>query len=720
MLEKYEENSSSYVKSVKEKMIGLFGEQKKLINQSTITIHNMYNRIMQHCMYLRFVIPKTNINSVFARMRYENQGTVLNMNYCIIFQIGNTQLFTTTSANLMSQDGEYKHRFVRFNPNNQNRTQPDEYFETERNVVELINSKKLILSLNYHGEVSQSEQMLKICNEYRFSIIMLANLIVNDRYKYEKGKLPNHINPAWADFIKLPMWDYITPSIKMTNLFKGRDTLTEGKNLTIDISMENGVKLFPLSYGDLASIGKLTQSVWFEVYVQEIVNYLILEMITPCVGLSRKWFIIKDASNDMFDNSSMYEKLRSSELAVNVSSQLDRMGDSIAEHTKKMATNRFFKSVQKLNSTINTIQDGPLLSGYTLCLMVEHTGETLRDTLISSNDPLAKWLTSTPKDLKARVCEIMITFLKLHKEVGIIHTDAHPNNLTVNVQQNYFFHEGATSPYFLNNVNLFQLAGQVYMFPYYGYCFSVIDYSRSILINKKIVQLEHTNKEAEIIFRSQAVGLLRFINRHFPKLVEKNKLEIEVAINVNPELVGKVICPLDVVGILTNLISIIESDSVKFAAMETVKKEFKFIVDKIESHVVENLKKIFEGIYTSVEQLEWFEISIIENNFREFLVTEQWNGLNLDAPEVDSTTVDRIDGVAVATFLESLGGAPCSFYPDKEMQFATVIENFEETVNYYKNRSSFSVLFTEAEIKIDELGAEFSKKRKIQEDNLKE
>jgi hypothetical protein len=333
--------------------------------------------------------------------------------------------------------------------------------------------------------------------------------------------LPNHIYKPFTEIVfkeSDTLYKALSSSVGEDKLFEiihysamfyhSIDMMRKGYKSSLRL----GHKLIPLTITDIKNFKNPKYRPWRELYVDNLVGKLVVNLITPGVPFMGDYFFIKHADHGMFDNDSMHTKLDYSMIGEEIVQLLADTQKKTTEtstvstvpdpsKSKKISKSLKAKSdssdipddVQFINAKFKTISDQLensieytkeelIMSGITMCKIVENIGFTIRDIVrIGGKDyrTMIGPLLIDPSIFSKYVFEIVYTLGCLNSKLGIIQGDLHMNNAVIYpmVRSNYVE---------TNAVILYEIEGLYYKFPHYGAYGGIIDFSRAILLESQI------------------------------------------------------------------------------------------------------------------------------------------------------------------------------------------------------------------------------------------
>lgn len=362
-----------------------------------------------------------------------------------------THEFVCTGPTYRSQDGEYRHRFIGYDQFVQLFEKYSEIFSSvEQMVVDKLASGKLQFYADFYyprGCKVETKYMNEFVNNTRIAIKLYTIAWIRD-YHIIHLKIPeNHMNPAYQYIIyqteDLPTYNEVSEKLKDTtyeNLVKRCELYYQDVN-DPEFNVQRlscGQKIFPLTVLEAIREGDINYSVWREMYITNLLSNLVLNMVCPSFPFIGSWFYIQNSHAGLFDNISMFEKYKHSDIATEVSRQLrevDRYNYYSRDRQSGALSGKFLQLSKNINKAVVYADSDIRLTNLSVCVTSEYVGRTLRDVpniiaqglhyhgldlLFTSEDYFCK-----------HMFEYIYAFYCMNTRLGVIHGDLHMNNVTI-------------------------------------------------------------------------------------------------------------------------------------------------------------------------------------------------------------------------------------------------------------------------------------------------
>jgi hypothetical protein len=257
-----------------------------------------------------------------------------------------------------------------------------------------------------------------------------------------------------------------------------------------------------------------------------------------------------------------------------------------------------------------------------LCGTGEYVGRTMRDipTLVATGDyypGLELAFTNTDTFYK-HMFEYVYSFYCMNMQ-GVIHGDVHLNNVTI--MRLYRLLDPAGKPYTPGAKVCYMVGDTSYVFPHHGLFSCIIDFSRAILGDEEQLCKDFGQTFTADYMKRQKDRVLALLFVFFPKTLERYRNGVEGLLISNFPLMFKIISALDVYVLMSNIKTMTEIDGafkgIKLAPGAT--ELLNNLITRAENNVAQNIKLAVELKITSVDQLEWPNLTILQECFAKYI-----------------------------------------------------------------------------------------------------
>lgn len=590
---------------------------------------------LENLMAIRYNVltSKTEYQSVVFRAMQNEKSTI----YAILYYSTDIlRSYVTLGPSLSSSDGEYRPYLVRLDMLLEYyQIHTEIYEEIEKYLRDRIDNDLELVAMVFGDDIKKSESLSKICDDSRYTIIFFSYVWLLMFWQYKYDMLPNHIYKPFTEIIFKDS-DILYKALASHS---GEDKLFEVIHYSamfyhsIDLlkkgyktSLRLGHKLIPLTVADVKNFKNPKYRPWRELYVDNLVGKLVVNLITPGVPFMGDYFFIKHADHGMFDNDSMHTKLDYSVVGEDIVQSLVDTQKKTAKtpiSKKSDSRNSDIDEVQFLNAKFKAISDQLensieftkeelVMSGVTMCKIVENIGFTLRDIVrIGGKDyrTMIGSLLTDPSIFSKYIFEIVYTLGCLNSKLGVIQGDLHMNNAVIYPMVRSNHKE-------TNAVILYEINGLYYKFPHYGAYGGIIDFSRAILLESQ-VEKDFGKEFAEEFIYKQRASISAIYKMFFPDFYEKHSTKLIETLKTNYDTVFKVVSAIDTYRVMSDLSTILKS------AKDITKIHPKNItlVDKVKNMAQTMLTQNMQSLLIeNVEMEDYPNMIIVKECFKEFVV----------------------------------------------------------------------------------------------------
>lgn len=203
-----------------------------------------------------------------------------------------------------------------------------------------------------------------------------------------------------------------------------------------------GQKIIPLNQSDVQRPLDINGAAWNEIYINEIINLLVVNVVSQSFPIYTDWFYIKNTSKTLFDNTKIYERMKYSETARWISKKLAEAQrqtyyigyETNSDGEKRFITPSFEDLCRHINDNID-ITNSMSMSNVALCVVGEYVGRTIADVpyLMGKSTRYAKIFQNVFRMpyFSKYMFEIVYALYCMNSKCGIIHGDLHLNNATL-------------------------------------------------------------------------------------------------------------------------------------------------------------------------------------------------------------------------------------------------------------------------------------------------
>ena len=556
------------------------------------------------CTVLKIIRNKRIINYAYMYGKIENNNVV---NQYII-----------TSNSLISKDGEYKHRLIKFDKINIENKLLDKYYDY---FIKELKNKEFDLFcdvFNIKNKKIKKKYLNKLNNKQLFIKVYLISWLVEMYNIYTKNQ-PININELYNNVM------FSNKDIEIFKKYHTNDIRTIIKEFICfdsEYKIEIGQKLIPFNYIQLKEYNNIIHFQWKELLINRIITNLIYNSNSTCFSIFIDWFLIQNSNKNLYDNVEIYKKILYSDKIKEILNYLYLAKNNLIELKSFNEREKLINSLlMKLKKIIKDSESGILMSNISLCYFSEYSGKTIYDYLYKlANDNKEKCnignLYTDYNIFSKYLFEIIYSLYCLNLK-GIIHGDLHLNNITINSSQelcnntniiydlNNNYNENILD-YILNYQSNIEFKSKnnyldnCYIFKHYGSYPCIIDFSRSFLlvniIDEDIIEKEK-NKIRNNFIKTEKKRIINELNKIFPNYIKNNAHKIKFLFkNKNFNILFLYFSAYDIFTFSTNLLIFMKKISINNNL-------------KVNNNILNLLSNISKKSYYYLEQI------INENNY---------------------------------------------------------------------------------------------------------
>ncbi len=530
---------------------------------------------------------------------------------------------------LTSQDGEYRSHGLLWSSYEAFFTK----YETVTNIVDELLCFKLDENLLQYdvdihpAQAAQTKPIAKYIDENRLPIKLHILCWLYDYYAIHHDSQENHMNPIYKYLMHqecdLPFFEKVLDNLSDTEYqtmqLIDMSTVEHIKSREVQfLPLKCGQKLFPLLVDEYENPGDIRFPTWAEIYITNRCSNLSLNYISPSFPFIGNWFLISQSDYYMYDNEAMRLKFEHSNISSRITRKLDH-ADALNYVDDVVVAEDFARMSHQIKRARTFARAKLNLSPYTICLMSEFTGRTLKDSyhLSKTNSfEASHYIFTDPENAIKFVFELIYAFYSANTRMGTIHGDPHVNNITL--FQTFFHWDPQSLPkwrkghaieaYFINNIT--------YAFQYTGEHTVLIDFSRAFLQDRDAITAEFGDEIALDFFALQDSFMFSIVASLFPNLDKKKLNEFIVEY---PSTAFKLFSVMDILISCRGLIQLITVDKIFNAEIEVIMiKLIKDIISFAETYTVKTYNVLLEN---PDSPFEWINLLLLEKFFTQQIMT---------------------------------------------------------------------------------------------------
>ncbi len=571
------------------------------------------------------------------------------------------------------QDGAVKHEYILFGPASRSKDGeyrrqllPLEHFLSayesvydkaaaivESEIAANISAGTLSFEINVLPSIDH-EMKNKIAadiDNMRLPIKAYAACWLCDHQHARVGTIENHIDPAYMYAVLNHEYDGLYQVIVQKlgiNAFNEFNTIfREYGGSNNHYGVVTGVKTRPLSNVELQDLGNISHLVWREQFFSKFFSNCVLNSVSCTFPVHFTWMFINGATADIFSNKSMYDRYEYSAAA----------GDIMRQLAAAKRSNLLPKDLKKI---VESADHALRMSNIAFCSFIEHIGRTFRDALsvagskFPSQDIYTEMVIDTFNNeeyFRHNLFQLLYALHVMNYRLKAIHGDLHLNNANI-FNFSKFTRDRRAKFQHAAGVCIYKLDGSIYKFNTIGINAGVIDYSRTLIFDREIIEKEIGGEAAADFITEQVSRLITYLNTMFPDIVSltqgkitaeqlgerKTKL-IELSL-AHPDAILKVAAAGDIYFFLNNFISLIsgKNDNIKkpFYTDWVPNQKIIKIVKKIIAMSRDHFVKYFAAVLDGQLEIPWPNLEIIKSVFKDNLSAETTDGFQYDIYNIDA------------------------------------------------------------------------------------
>lgn len=556
------------------------------------------------CTVLKIIRNKRIINYAYVYGKIENNNVV--------------NQYVITSNSLISKDGEYKHRLIKFDKINIENKLLDKYYDY---FIQELKNKEFDLFcdvFNIKNKKIKKKYLNKLNNKQLFIKVYLISWLVEMYNIYTKNQ-PININELYNNIM------FSNKDIEIFKKYHTNDIRTIIKEFICfdsEYKIEIGQKLIPFNYIQLKEYNNIIHFQWKELLINRIITNLIYNSNSTCFSIFIDWFLIQNSNKNLYDNVEIYKKILYSDKIKEILNYLYLAKNNLIELKSFNEKEKLINTLlMKLKKIIKDSESGILMSNISLCYFSEYSGKTIYDYLykLANNNKEKCNIGNLYTDyniFSKYLFEIIYSLYCLNLK-GIIHGDLHLNNITINSSQelcnntniiydlNNNYNENILD-YILNYQSNIEFKSKnnyldnCYIFKHYGSYPCIIDFSRSFLlvniIDEDIIEKEK-NKIRNNFIKTEKKRIINELNKIFPNYIKNNAHKIKFLFkNKNFNILFLYFSAYDIFTFSTNLLIFMKKISISNNL-------------KVNNNILNLLSNISKKSYYYLEQI------IDENNY---------------------------------------------------------------------------------------------------------
>lgn len=530
---------------------GLF---KQKIKNAQFLINKFY--MLQYGYYGEYAIsPKDayDIKLINCRLVNEEGNSII---FCQIMYSGmeNNKQYSFEPS-LGSQDGEYRGRIITedlyqiFLKNGQ-------FGELRKLMKEYLEKNNVNIETDYYGKHHHKDSLN--IDALILNLLSMAIMVAQHRYLTKTGQ--NHKDVKYDQLLVnkelIEIYYRIAKKYEEGHWWFLRSYFNPKKGFF-------GRKIITMTVREILNAENILYGAWREYYISTKCNDLMLNEIAYGFPYYMDWLIIQGTNADMFSNKAIHKKYLNSKKVGDIINDLhstnmkNYIGDENIGGRIPINTN-FLKLSRKIENAISFAESYIFLSDLAMILQITYVGRTFRDIpkLIEHQAENIKKFPNTydiySSDIFADIdlfAKILFDYIynlhAIHDKMKIIHGDVHLNNITLSL--------GGSIGRFLDKnpekefASVYVMKDPIGTFMFKGthYLGNIIDFSRSIIGNREMIEFDFSKEDAQKFFKEQEPRIISLIGLHFESFVKKNYDKLRALVIDSLDLLFPILTALD-------------------------------------------------------------------------------------------------------------------------------------------------------------------------------
>ena len=387
-----------------------------------------------------------------------------------------------------------------------------------------------------------------------------------------------------------------------------------------------GQKLIPLTVRESVNMENIQFGSWRELYMTDKCSKLLVNFISPNFPIFVGWFFVQNSDEGLYDNQVMYDKYKNSEIAKRISGKLNNANDlTFMPESTQFLSAKFANLSNQIKKTMIYNDMCLKMSNLSLCFVTEKVGRTFRDIPILVRNSLNigthfKDIFTNPTIFKKYLFELTYGLYCLNLRIGVLHGDCHLNNVTINDLFSGDFSNNTKSGNKLND--LYIVHDERFEIPVNGHQACVIDLSRAIIMNRKMLETDFGPSFTESFFKDQRARMYRIIEHFFKGFALKFKEKIKYVLLEKFDLIFKILSAVDIFMVARCMNIMLDNENKR--GLEIHPDCIKFTNNLYEftnNILTKGLQRIIDGNINHVSEIQWPNLTVLKVKFSEFKKT---------------------------------------------------------------------------------------------------
>lgn len=530
-----------------------------------------------------------------------------------IYQHKGENIYTCFGPTFDSMDGEYRHHFFPWKQLEIMHHHWSEELKTMRQYLQ----NKLKSEFRITHETAPNGGPVRYSPNDAF--IILTAVFVGLALWKGYNILPVHANPTLIDIsgvntdpFLIKYWETLSQSV-LLDLSRYISRVFVDPPTPIKVRVEIGQKLVLITRKAAEQAGSLSHRVWRELNFYRRVSELVMNYICPSFSLFVGLIIIPGITDKMVDNGVQKARIAQSESIRQLSAEIEQLRSRTYKLDPISKKEIYVSAVMEgmsdaMQFPLDYAEEYLILAREGACIVMEHLGRTfgnLKSYLrMGEFGKLSGNMTTNIHSFTKCVFEYVYALYAMNYKLHLVHADLHLNNITLFIVSFTQYHTGIWDPTYV----IYDVHGQLYIFTHYMFTSGIIDFSRSVSLNKRTDprDLDDTRYRMLGIWESLVPD---FFNEHRDKM--------RAAVFEYPELMFKLFSAVDTYKLSKFMIDYFNTELKVPSSFHALLNR---VLDIAKNYLIQQPLLLFNHQPELVEALDWPNLAVIKNCFEAYRI----------------------------------------------------------------------------------------------------
>lgn len=378
------------------------------------------------------------------------------------------------------------------------------------------------------------------------------------------------------------------------------------------VRVELGQKLVLVTRRAAEQAGSLAHRVWRELHFCRQVSGLVVNHISPSFALFVGWILFPGVIEEMMDNEVQRSRISQSENIKQLSAEIEALRartytlDPIRK--KEIFVNALMEGMSDAMQVPLDFAEGFLiLAKECSCMILEHLGRTFGNlksyTLVPEFSQMSGDLLTSTESFAHYLFEYIYALYAMNTKLNLVHTDLHLNNITLFVRSFTRYHKDVFK---MRKYIIYDVHGQMFIFRQHFFTSGIIDFSRSVSLQKGTDAWGMDDARYRIIQAWEAV---------VPDFFHEHENQIRAALFEHPELVFKLFSAVDTFRLARAMLDYFEQE---LPVPESYLELLRRVLDIAKNYLTQQPLLLFSHQSEAIEALEWPNLTVLRNCFEPY------------------------------------------------------------------------------------------------------